>query len=112
MGLLNLGSLLLGLLAWILPVFNLWLYTTSDKRRDGAVLAVLSLSCCAVSLCLQMLYTAHLIKHEDWSALLDITDAVVSAAAALLIVTLVLNAVTLIVYRRRSAKQGVASPGS
>ncbi|WP_124071715.1 hypothetical protein [Filibacter tadaridae] len=102
-GLLNLGSLVLGLIAWILPVVSLKRYGESDHRKWVA-LSVMSISACAISLCLQIFYTYHLVKIEDWSALMDTTGAVASVAAVLLIVTILLNAITLIVYRDRTAK--------
>lgn len=41
---------------------------------------------------------------EDWGALMYITGTVTFAAAVLLIVTVILNVITLIVYRGRTAK--------
>ncbi|WP_249336681.1 hypothetical protein [Sporosarcina sp. Marseille-Q4063] len=96
-GLLNLGSLVLGLIAWILPVVSLMKY----NHRNWATLSVMSLSACAISLCFQIFYNYHLVKIEDWSALMDTTRAVAFAAAVLLIVTILLNGITLIVYREK-----------
>lgn len=103
MGWLNIGSLVLGLIAWILPVVNLMHYKKDDHRNWGT-LAILSISACAISLCFQILYNDHLVKIEAWSALMDTTGAVALVASVLLIVTLLLNAVTMIVYRDRTAK--------
>ena len=97
-GLLNLGSFVLGLIAPILPVVNLMRYKKHDDR-NWAALSVMSTSACAISLCFQIFYNDHLVKMEDWTALMDTTDAVASAASTLLIVTILLNAITLIVYR-------------
>lgn len=102
-GLLNLGSLVLGLTAGVLPVINLLRYR-SNNNKHWITFSILSLSACAVSLCLQMFYNYHLVKTEDWSALMDTTGAVVFAATILLIVTIVLNAITLFVYRYQTAK--------
>ena len=102
-GLLNLGSLLLGLLAWILPVVNLMRRKKQDYR-NWVVLSIMSISACAISLCFQIFYNYHLVKVEDWSALMDTAGAVSFVAAVLLIVTIILNAITLIVYRDRTAK--------
>ena len=102
-GWLNLGSLVLGLIAWILPIVNL----TQDKKhenRNWVALSIISISACAISLCFQTFYTYHKVKVEDWSALMDTMDAVASVSALLLIVTLILNAITLIVYRGRTTK--------
>ena len=102
-GLLNLGSLVLGVIAWILPVVNLMRYK-NHGNRNWAFLSIMSISACAISLCFQIFYNYHLIKIEDWSALKDITDNVTFVSAVLLIVTTILNAITLILYRNITAK--------
>jgi amino acid transporter len=102
-GLLNLASFVLGLIAWILPVANLMRYKKHDRRK-WVTLSILSISACAISLCFQIFYNYHLVKIEDWSALMDTTDAVAFVAAVLLIVTIILNAITLLVYRDRTEK--------
>ena len=101
--LLNLGSLVLGLFAWILPVVNLMRYGKHD-RRNWVALSIMSISASAISLCFQIFYINHLVKIADWSALMDTTSAVAFVSAVLLIVTILLNAITLIVYRDRTAK--------
>ncbi|WP_047983206.1 hypothetical protein [Ornithinibacillus californiensis] len=95
-GLLNIGSLLLGLMAWILPIISL----TQSKNRKWVTFPILSISACAISLFFQLFYNYHLVKIEDWSALMDTTGAVVFAAVVLLTGTVVLNVATLIVYYR------------
>lgn len=102
-GLLNLGSIALGLIAWILPVVNLMRHKKHD-HRNWVALSILSISACAISLCFQIFYNYHLVKIADWSALMDITDNVAFVAAVLLIVTIILNAITLLVYHDRTAK--------
>ncbi|OAK68462.1 hypothetical protein [Lederbergia galactosidilytica] len=101
-GWLNVGSLILGLVAWILPLVALMLY--KKEHNKWIIFPIASLSACAVSLCFQIFYNDHLVKIGDWSALMDTTDAVSSAAAALLIITILLNVITLIVYRGRLTK--------
>lgn len=101
-GLLNIGSLLLGLIAWILPIFNL----TRDKKQENknwVTLSTISISACSISLCFQIFYTYHKITVEDWGALLDTMYTVVFVSTTLLIVTIILNVITLIVYRGRTA---------
>jgi hypothetical protein len=95
-GLLNIGSLLLGLIAWVLPIVSL----TQNKNRKWVVFPIISISACAISLLFQLIYNYHLVKIEDWSALMDTTGAVVFAAVVLLTGTVVLNVATLIVYCR------------
>jgi len=96
-GWLNLGSLVLGLIAWILPIVNLMQHNKAD-HRNWAAFSVASVSACAISLCMQIFYTDHLVKIEDWSALMDTSHAVALVATLLLVVTIILNAITLVVY--------------
>ena len=100
-GWLNLGSLLLGLIAWILPVVNLVQHNKAD-HRNWVAFSVASVSACAISLCMQIFYTDHLVKIEDWSALMDTSHAVALVAILLLAVTIILNAIILVVYYRKS----------
>lgn len=88
-GVLNLGSLALGLIAWIVPV-RYMARRAAGGRRTGRP-AVVSLGCCALSLWLQIWYSHHLVEIQDWSALLDTSGAVHKAAAVLLGITLLLN---------------------
>lgn len=90
---LMLGSLGLGLLAWALPVIGLALRTRVDGKGRAA-LAAGSVSACALSLFLQILYANHLVKIADWSALMDTFQTVTKVSAILLVVTMILNGVT------------------
>ncbi len=51
-----------------------------------------------------MIVVNNLVKIEDWSALMDTTDAVVFVSAVLLIVTIILNVFTLFTYLGRTTK--------
>lgn len=102
-GLLNLGSLILGLIAWILPVINLMQHE-KNSHRNWVAFSIVSISACAISLCFQIFYNYHLVKIADWSALMDTAGATALVAGVLLIGTIILNAITLIVYRYRTAK--------
>ncbi|MED1863714.1 hypothetical protein P4V41_09655 [Fictibacillus nanhaiensis] len=98
-GLLNVGSLVLGLIAWILPVVNL----LRKKNKNWMMLSTISISACAISLCFQIFYTYHKVLVEDWSALMDTMYATAFASVALLIITIVLNVISLVVYRGKTA---------
>jgi cytochrome c oxidase subunit 4 len=102
-GILNLFSLVLGIIAWTLPVVSLMRYN-NRKRKNWAVLSIISISACSISLCFQIFYNYYLVKLEDWSALMDTMGAVMFSAAVLLTVTITLNMITLIVYRRRTTE--------
>jgi len=99
-GLLNLGSLLLGLIAWILPIISLNIQNKAE-HKNWLVLCITSISACAISLFLQILYNNYLINIEDWSALMDTIRAVVLASSVLLVGTLTLNVITLIIYMKK-----------
>lgn len=100
---LNLGSLVFGLIAWILPVINLVQRNKAD-RRNWVVFSIASIGACAISLCLQIFYTDHLVKTEDWSALMDTSSAVATVATILLAVTIILNAAAVVVNCGKKAK--------
>lgn len=91
-GLLNLGSLLFGLVAWILPIVNL-LQHNKTNYKSHASLSLVSFSACAISLYMQILYGNHLVRIEDWSALMDTSNAVALVSTLLLIGTGILNAI-------------------
>lgn len=94
---------MLGIIAWILPAVNLARYK-NQNHNSWVIFSIMSISACAISLCLQIINTYHLIMIEDWAALLDTMGTLVTVSAILLVVTLILNAVTFIVYRDRTAK--------
>lgn len=88
-GLLNLGSLILGIMAWGIPVVFLVRKTTLVNSPVWVVF--FSLSSAIVSLFFQIIYTNHLVDIGDWSALLDTQGGVVFAASVLLSITAALN---------------------
>jgi len=102
-GLLNLGSLGLGLVAWILAIVNLINYRNKNNN-NWAIRAVLSLSACATAIYFQMIYSNYLVKIEDWSALMDTAGAVNFVAGVLLAVTVLLNGITLVIYTKNSGE--------
>ncbi|MGY4761230.1 hypothetical protein ACVNS2_16715 [Paenibacillus caseinilyticus] len=97
---LNLGSLVLGAIAWILPAINISSY---DKRSwNWFTLTFVSISACSISLFFQICSFYVRVKTEDWSALSDTVSVIASVPAILLIGTIVLNAITLYIYRDRA----------
>jgi len=106
-GFLNLGSLVFGLIAWVLPV--VYIVLRNINNRNWVYFPVASVSACAISLCMQIFYQNYLVRVEDWSALMDTSAAVALVSATLLVVTIALNAITLVIYhgryRRVSQKQ-------
>lgn len=98
-GLLNLGSIVLGLVAWMLPIASLMRFK-KNNNSNWAIHSILSISACAISLFFQIGYSNHLVNIEDWSALMDTTGAVVIVSGVLLVVTLLLNLVSAVIYNK------------
>lgn len=98
---LNLGSLVLGLIAWILPVINIMRYKKSNNN-NWVILSFLSISTCAISLYFQILYNNYLVEIWDASALMDTSGASAFLSAVLLVVTIIFNIISMIMYFRRT----------
>jgi len=99
---LNLGSLVFGLFAWLLPFVNL-IHYRKHNHWNWVSLSLISISACSFSLCFQIFEIYGRVLVEDWSALLDTMDNVAFVSAILLIVTVILNIITLIKYRDSTA---------
>lgn len=97
---LNIGSLLLGLTAWLIPIISL---VKGNKKtiQHMPSLTLLSMSSAILSLWLQILYSYYLLKISDWSALLDTTGAVVIVALLLIVGTFLLNILNIFQSRER-----------
>jgi len=95
------GSLVLGLIARIFPVINIMQFK-KHENRNWDVLSILSISACAISLYFQIFYNDYLVKIGDGAALMDTTGVSTLLSAVLLVVTIILNAITLIIYRYRT----------
>ena len=102
-GWLNLGSLVLGLIAWILPIVNLVRYKKGGNRNWTA-LSILSMSACTISLWFQISYNHYLVGIKDWSALMDTTGTLVWVSGVLVIVTIMLNIISMSLYKNRLSK--------
>ena len=72
---LNVGSLVLGLIAWILPVMSLMRYKQGG-HKNWAGFSIMSVCACAISLYFQICYNHHLVTIGDWTALMDTTGIV------------------------------------
>lgn len=93
MEILNISSLVLGIAAWILPgIGSGWF----RRHRSTGLLHMLSFSTCALALVLQLFYNLHLVRIEDWSAIMDTTGAVALAGTVLLVGTIASNLVLLL----------------
>ena len=97
---LNLGSLLLWLIAWFLPIISL-ARRNRAKNQILIIYSTSSVSACAISLYMQILYQNHLVKIEDWSAISDTSGGLVIVSAVLLVTTLVLNTILLVKFKEK-----------
>ena len=80
-------------------------YKNRNFKRTGTF-SIVSLSACAASLCMQIFYTDHLVKIEDWTALMDISYAVARVSLILLIITLILNGISLALGYGKNKRNG------
>lgn len=90
----NIGSLVLGLAAWVIPLFAI------GKNYRFALCCIGSLSCCAISLLFQLLEVQNRVHINDWSALLDTIDAVILATVVLFCGVIVTNLIALFGFNR------------
>lgn len=99
---LNIGSLVFGLISWVLPI----VYLTKSKKQkysNWAFSSFISISACAISICLQIFYQNYLVRIEDWSAIMDTMGSVAFISTVLLIVTISLNIISFMIYRNKTA---------
>lgn len=90
----NIWSLVLGLLAWIIPLLAI------GKKYRFALCCIGSLSCCVISLLLQLLEVKRRVVLSDWSALMDTMNAVVLAAVVMICGVIAMNLVSLFGFRK------------
>ena len=88
----SIASLALGIGAWIFGVLAIAAPDVSKAYRRSA----LSFALCALSLLLQLLEISRRVSIGDLSAVMDTVGAIVMAAAVLISVTVILNAVAVI----------------
>ncbi len=88
---LMLGSLILGLISWILPILSI----TKDNK-NWATYSIISMSSCSIALVFQILYSNHMVKIEDLAALMDTSGTSAMLSVILLVITLILNILSLI----------------
>lgn len=102
-GWMNLVSLVLGLVAWILPIIYI---IRKDKfdQRNWIVYFVMSTSSCTISLLIQIYVYYFMVRNEDFSALIDTNGVVAFSATVLFIVTIVLNTIGMAINLGRVKK--------
>lgn len=96
--LLNVASVLLGLVAWCIPTVCI------IRKQYTAISSLGSFAACIFALLMQMIYQWHLVDIEDWSALLDTSEAVVRVSAFLAVTTIALNLLCVLRSRKKANK--------
>lgn len=86
-------SLLLGLCAWTMPVVNLF-KRRSDRKNYCS--SIISFSLCLISIYVQILLMKS--YGEEWVLIIDAVNALSFVVPILIIVTIVLNILSLIKY--------------
>ena len=91
----NLGSLILGFAAWVLP------FLAVKKKDQFGLCCLSSFACCILSLLFQLFEVKNRVNLEDWSALMDTMHAVILASVVLVVVMVVCNLSALLRAARR-----------
>ena len=94
---LMLGSLVLGLIAWILPIVNIGRYKR-NYNKNWAIYSIVSISACSIAISFQVIYSNYIVQIGDWSALMDTSGTSALLSMILLISTLVLNGISVGMY--------------
>jgi cytochrome c oxidase subunit 4 len=92
--LLSLGSILLGLIAWAVPILSMK-HPEKYGIKKCCNFIIVSFGACVASLCLQFFEINHRVEIEDWSAIMDTIGTLKWVAVILAVITLILNAFVL-----------------
>lgn len=91
--LLNLGSLVFGILSWVIP--GLALMLRIRKKVSGVLFMFISFMLMGFSLLFQLMVQQALIAKNDTVAIMDTIDGVVMVSMVLLVGTILANATLL-----------------
>ena len=94
---LMIGSLILGLIAWILPSMNIGRHE-KNYNKNWAIYSIASISACAISISFQVIYSNYIVQIGDWATLEDTSGTSALLSIILLIITLILHVISLGVY--------------
>lgn len=101
MYLLNVGSFLLGLIAFVLPLINM-IFIKKNKANHWKRLSFLSIVACAISIWLLYAYTGYLASIEDWSAM-DIPITMSKVTGVFLLLIIVFNFLNYILSKNKQS---------
>lgn len=96
---LNLGSLLLGIVAWVIPLIAM-----KYPLKKCVKFIIFSLSACIASLCLQLFEIHTRVQIEDWAAIMDTIGTLIWVATILAVITIILNIMSFIVCTKRETE--------
>lgn len=88
---LNLISLVFGLLAWLFPLLDFY----SEKKEKKFLFIFFSFTACLISILSQMGYQYYEVVIEDFTALMDTSGFVLVASLTLTLSTIIMNGVNL-----------------
>ena len=86
----NLGSLILGLVSWIIPIFVAIQYKKGCKLKH---FSIYSFTSCAIALVLQLFEVRNRVNIQDLSAIMDTIGAISFVSVILVSVTFILNVI-------------------
>lgn len=101
---LNIGSFLLGICAWLFA----GLAISSPKAVASYRNTSISFGLCVISLALQMFEINRRVLLGDYTAIEDTIQAVLAAAVVLILVTIALNLLALLKVKKKEANSHLA----
>lgn len=104
---LNWGSLALGIVAWIIPIVSI--IRRKKRGAHNSLLTLLSMGACAIALWFQITYNNYLVVTNDLTALMDTIGTLNWIAAVLLVVTILLNSISIALNRKSTLNQFYSS---
>lgn len=104
MGILNIISLILGIVAWSLPLISLTKIKNINSK-NFIIFSMLSFAFTVLSLYFQFVYINYLLKKDDWAAIYDTNNAVLFCCTVLITVTFGLNLINFIILKFNKSKQ-------
>jgi len=97
---LNLGSIILGIISWIIPIIATKQYKNNVMKRYFK-LSIVSFSSCLASLCLQLFEINYRVQVQDWSALMDTIGTLKWVVVILSSITIFLNIVAFLLCNEK-----------
>ena len=96
----NVGSLMFGFVAWIIPLA--YIIRPNNPRTTIQEIIWFSFMMMGLSLVFQLMYQQHFASINDLGAFLDIIDEVVLASWIMFLGTLLLNLIAAVRSRKRT----------